>query len=191
MGDVVRTTREVLLGPVRLAWWRDRLEELDGGSAAPAEPRLQAAIRELLPRGVSGRDLAGLESGWLRLLDPFPWTPETGEAIWLRGNLLFGLGARLLGQADQHIQNAGGLWALNDVARYCSDPASRAMLSGQARRIAGGMAGVRFPARLRPLSMLAALAVRDCRASEPVEAEGTCARALAALRHRWTGRLPR
>ena len=67
MGDVVRTTKEPLLGPIRLAWWRERLEELDDDGTAPAEPRLQQAAAELIPRGVTGRELAALESGWLRM----------------------------------------------------------------------------------------------------------------------------
>jgi 15-cis-phytoene synthase len=189
MGDVVRTTSEPMLGPIRLAWWRERLEELDGG--APAEPRLQAVASALIPRGIAARDLAGLEGGWLRLFDPFPWTAETSEAIWFRGNLLFGLGARVLGASDPRTQGAGGLWALVDAARHCSDTASRTMLMDQARTFARGLGGARFVARLRPLSMLAALAIRDCGRGEPFEPEGTPSRAAAMLRHRLTGRLPR
>ena len=189
MGEVVRTTHEPMLGPIRLAWWRERLEELDKGGGAPAEPRLQQVESELLPRGVSGRDLAALEPGWLRLFDPFPWDPETSEAIWLRGNLLFGIGARLLGGPHEQLQAAGGLWALVDVARHCSDQASRAMLLKQARGFAQRLGGTRFAAPLRPLSMLTALAVRDCSRGDPLEAEGTPARAAAMLRHRLSGRL--
>jgi phytoene synthase len=191
MGDVVRTTQEPMLGPIRLAWWRERLEELDAGAPAPAEPHLQAVEQELLPRRVSGRDCAALEGGWLRLFDPFPWGIETSEAIWFRGNLLFGLGARVLGQADERIQAAGGLWALADAARHCSDPQSRAMLLDQARTFARGLGGARFATVLRPLSMLATLAVRDCRRGEPFDVEGTPGRAAAMLRHRLTGRIPR
>jgi len=191
MGEVVRTTHEPMLGPIRLAWWRERLEELEVSGPTPAEPRLQAVARELLPRGVSGRDLAGLENGWLRLFDPFPWTAEVGEAIWLRGNLLFGTGARLLAKPDERIQAGGGLWALIDAARHCSDAASRAMLLAQARAVARGLGGARIAPPLRPLSMLAALAIRDCRGGEPFEPEGTPARALAMLSHRLSGRLPR
>ena len=191
MGDVVRSTKEPMLGPIRLAWWRERLEELDEGGAAPAEPRLQAVARELIPRGVTGRELAALESGWLRLFDPFPWTVQTSEAIWFRGNLLFGLGARILGRADERIQGAGGLWALVDAARHCTDGESRATLVQQARTFARGLVGVRFPGLLRPLSMLAALAARDCRRGEPFEREGTPGRAAAMLRHRLSGRIPR
>src|SRR4051812_31202532 len=191
MGDVVRTTKEAMLGPIRLAWWRERLEDLDAGVSAPAEPRLVAVERHLLPRGVRGRDIAALESAWLRLFDPFPWTAETGEAIWFRGNLLFGLAAKVLAMTDARIQEAGGLWALDDAARHCSDAASRAMLMAQAQSFARKLSGERFPTALRPLSVLAALAIRDCRRGEPFEAEGTPGRAAAMLRHRFTGRLPK
>jgi phytoene synthase len=190
MGDVVRTTREMLLGPVRLAWWRERLEELDAGISAPAEPRLVAVERHLLPRGVSGRDLARLEGGWLRLFDPFPWGAETSEAIWFRGNLLFGLGGRVVDQHDPRIQSAGGLWALADAARHCSDRQSRTLLLDQSRTFARSLGGERFPTALRPLSALTAVAIRDARRGEPIEAEGTPGRAAAMLRHRFTGRLP-
>ena len=190
MGDVVRTTREPQLGPIRLAWWREQLELLDAASA-PAEPRLQEAQRELLPRGVTGRDLAALEGGWLRLFDPFPWDVATSEAIWFRGNLLFGLAARALGRADENIQAAGGLWALVDAARNCSDATSRAMLLNQARTFARGSGTVRYPAVLRPLSMLAAVAIRDVRRGEPFEPEGTPPRAATMFLHRLNGRLPR
>jgi 15-cis-phytoene synthase len=191
MGDVVRSTKEPMLGPIRLAWWRERLDELDDGTGAPAEPRLQAVERELLPRGISGNDIAGLEEGWLRLFDPFPWGIDTSEAIWLRGNLLFGLGARVLGDPGEQIQEAGGLWALVDVARHLSDAGSREMLLSQARAFARGLAGSRFVSKVRPLSMLTALAMRDCKRSEPFEAEGSPRRVAAMLRHRFSGRLPR
>lgn len=180
-----------MLGAVRLAWWRERLEALDSGTPAPSEPRLEAVGRELIPRGVSGSDLASLETGWLRLFDPFPWTLETSEAIWLRGNLLFGLGARLLGGADEQIHAAGGIWALIDAARHVSDAPSRDMLLGQGRKFARTLAGSRFPVSLRPLAALAALAIRDARRGEPFGREGTPGRVAAMVRQRLIGRLPR
>src|SRR5690242_2134587 len=150
MGDVVRTTKEPMLGPIRLAWWRERLEELDEGQT-PAEPRLRAVQRELGPRGVAGHDLAGLEGGWLGPFDPFPWTAETSEAIWVRGNLLFGLGSRVLGRMDERVQAAGGLWTLVDAARHCSDAESRRMLIDQARKFGRSLGRGRFPPALRSL----------------------------------------
>ena len=83
------------LGAIRLAWWREALERVDGGSPPP-EPRLQAVASELLPRGISGQDLAALEDGWAALLDDEP----DSERIAARGTKLFVIGARLLGADD-------------------------------------------------------------------------------------------
>ena len=175
MGDVVRTTSEPMIGQIRLAWWRERLEELDQGVHAPAEPRLLAAERELLPRGLKGRDLAALERGWVGLFDPFPWDAGNAELIWFRGRQLFALAAELLAKTDDVIEGVGGIWALMDVARHCSDAQSREMLIAQATIFARGLDGVRVPRSLRPLSMLAMLTMESG--------------ALAMMKHRLTGRL--
>lgn len=191
MGEVVRSTREPLLGPIRLAWWRERLEEMDEGKAVPAEPRLQGVTEFLIPVGIRGRDLAGLERGWLGLFDPFPWDAGIGEAIWFRGRQLFAAAAQAAGHStNDDIEEAGGIWAMVDVARHCSDLQSREMLLDQARTFARRLGGVRVPAKLRPISMLAALAIRDCRRGEPFEREGSPRRAVSMFRHRLTGRLP-
>lgn len=177
-----------MLGQIRLAWWRERLEELDSGADVPAEPRLQAVQRELVARGLRGSDLARFERGWVALFDPFPWDIGTAEAIWFRGRQLFAAGAQLLARTDDAIEAAGGLWALVDGARHCSDADSRAMLMEQARTFARGLGGARFPAAVRPLSMLAALAIRDCHGGATFEPEGTPARAAAMVFHRITGK---
>ena len=187
MGDVVRTTSEPMVGQIRLAWWRERLEDLDSGQPAPPEPRLLAVERELLPRGVKGSDLAGLERGWLSLFDPFPWDIGTAEAVWFRGRLLFAMAAQQLATTDDAIEGAGGLWALVDAARHCSDAPSREMLLVQARTFAKALRGVRFSAAMRPLSGLSVLAARDL-AGPPFEQEGTPGRAAALFIHRVTGR---
>jgi phytoene synthase len=191
MADVLRTTSEPMVGQIRLAWWRERLEELDGGQPAPPEPRLLAVERELLPLGVKGRDIAKLERGWVALFDPFRWDVGTAEAIWFRGRLLFALAAQLVARTDDAIEGAGGLWALVDAARHCSDERSRQMLLSQARTFARGLGGARFPRSLRPLSMLAVMAARDVAGGAPFEAEGTPARAYQMLMYRVTGRFPR
>ena len=190
MGDVLRTTSEPQLGEIRLAWWRERLEELDS-RPPPAEPRLLAVTAELISRGIEGREVATLANGWRRLFDPFPWDIGVAEAVWFRGRYLFALGARILAQPDDAIEGAGGLWALVDAARHCSDADSRHLLLNQARTFARGLAGARFAPALRSLSLLGALAIRDCRRGEPFETEGTPGRALTMARHRLTGRFPR
>ena len=71
MADVVVRSTQPALAAIKLAWWRERLEELDQGKV-PAEPRLQAAAKELVPRGITGAELAGLEDGWAALLEELP-----------------------------------------------------------------------------------------------------------------------
>lgn len=176
MADVVAKSTDPALGRIKLAWWRERLEDLDKGGP-PAEPRLQQAAAELLPNNVKGRELAELEAGWATLLDAQP----SAELVARRGSTLFAAGGRLLGSEDAFLADAGALHALASVGRrglpelLRSAPAYRDRLRGH-----------RFDRRLRPLTMLARAAVRDLGIEEP---EGARARALAMLAHRWSGRI--
>jgi len=172
MADVVVQSTQPALGAIKLAWWRERLEELDEGKM-PAEPRLQAVAAELLPRGISGADLAGLEQGWLELLQELP-DPE--RAIE-RGALLFSLAARLVGgQPPDFLAAAGRLYAAGTLQRLGLVP--------QGAWAVTPMKVV--PRNFRRLTGLAALAKRDL---DRREGEATPARAWALLRHRLTGRL--
>ena len=181
MGDVVARSTQPALGAVKLAWWRDRLEELDEG-AVPAEPRLRAAAEQLLTRGIGGGELALLEDGWATLLEEQVDTERVAE----RGALLFRLGARLLGAEDMKIGDAGALYALVFVGRrgvpelleHCAGPKAK-------------LARHRFAKTLRPLTALARLAARDLEKGPPFEAEGTPPRLAAMLRHRWSGIISR
>jgi len=169
MGDVVAKATEPALAAIKLAWWRERLEELDAGKV-PAEPRLQSAADELLSRSVSGASLAQLEDGWAALLeaDPDP------ERVAVRGEKMFRLASSLLGISDPGIELAG---RFHSLVRLGHRPPLPRELEGYV-----------FPRALRPLSALAALAVRDVR-RPTAEPEGTPGRALALLRHRLTGRI--
>jgi 15-cis-phytoene synthase len=167
-----------------MAWWRERLDDLSATGASPAEPRLSAVAAELLPLGVTGAELTQLEDAWLPLLDPFPWGERQARGLELRGRILFGIGAKLLGSTTGGAESAGALWSLVDAAQHCSDARSRTMLAQEARRLAGDAAQP-MPRALRPLTVLAALAIVDLR-----DGSGT-RRVAAALRHRLTGTLPR
>ena len=178
LGDVVAKATEPALAAIKLAWWRERLEELDAGKA-PAEPRLQAAALELLPRGLTGGELAQLEEGWGAML----YDPPDGALLAERGARLFQIGARLLDVAfdDDTIGAAGRLFAGVDAARR----GFLDLVPGSA-----GSGGLRIARRTRPLTALAALAARDVRrGGPPFEPEATPGRAWTLLRHRWTGRL--
>ena len=171
LGDVVASSTQPALGAIRLAWWRDALERLDT-NPPPAEPRLQAVAAELLPRGVSGVDLARISEGWAALFDE----ERDVEAIGARGAALFAVGARLLGSDDPQVAEAGRYYAIADVARR-----------GLAPVLPNTIAPLRFARALRPLTGLARLGARDLRHGEPFEPEATPSRAAALLHHRWFG----
>jgi len=175
MADVVVRSTQPALAAIKLAWWRERLEDLDQGKV-PAEPRLQDAARELLPRGITGASLAQLEDGWTALLEE---VPDAGRAL-NRGAVLFGLGTRLLG-ADidgRTISRVGTLYAVADLRR-------RGL--GEFQMPETG--NLKVPRWARPLTSLAALAARDMKRGETLEPEATPGRAWTLLRHRLTGRL--
>lgn len=177
MGDVVARATQPALGAVKLAWWRERLEEVDQGMV-PAEPRLRAVAEHLLPRAVSGAELAALEDGWATLLEEQVEPQRIAE----RGALLFGFGGRLLGADDEKLADAGGLVALVSVVRRGLPD-----LLDRARDYERPLVRHRFARSLRPLTALARLAVRDRRSGPPFEPEGAPPRVAAMLRHRWSG----
>src|SRR4051794_19686278 len=178
MGDVVARSSEPTLAAIKLAWWRERLEELDQ-ERVPAEPRLRAAATELLPRGISGTELAALESGWAALLEQ---EPDPNLALG-GGETLFRLAARLFTpNPPAMVETAGGIYSAGHLVRLGLAP-NGSFVTPETSRI---------PRMFRPLTGLAALAARDLRRESTLfEAEATPARAWALLRHRLTGRLDR
>lgn len=174
MGAVVAGASQPTLGAIKLAWWRAALERLDE-APPPGEPRLHAVARELLPRGISGAELAGIEDGWAALLDEkIDW-----QRVATRGERLFVLAGRLLGADDAGLAEAGRIFALGDAARR-GFAVSHDLIASTRRRLRP----TRFAGKLRPLTALTCLALRD-----PHEPEATPARAFALLRHRFTGRI--
>lgn len=165
-----------------MAWWRERLEQLDQ-SAPPAEPRLQDVRGELTPRGISGAHLSKLEDGWLPLLDPFPWGEAQIQGLRHRGSLLFGISAQILGGNASDAEDAGALWSLVDGATRCSEAESRAALCDAARQALAAVPA-RLPQQIRPITVLAALAAYDLRPG------GRLGRVGAALSHRLRGTIP-
>ncbi|MBV9884347.1 MAG: hypothetical protein JO276_15160 [Sphingomonadaceae bacterium] len=185
LGAVLATGTQPMVSRIRLAWWREALERLDA-APAPGEPVLQALAAAVLPAGVSGAALAGMEEGWAALLDDGPLHPEVLRVYaGKRGGLLFRLSAILLG-GDAEVEPAGARWALVDLARHSSkrDDAEAAMQA--AAEIPQEPA---LPKVLRPLAMLSLLARRDlARGGPPFERQGAPARMARLLGYRLTGR---
>jgi len=187
LGAALGGGSEPLIARIKLAWWREALEKLDR-EKAPAEPTLRALAEHVVPT-VSGADLAGLEEGWSVLTGQDPLSPDDLDLYAGRGRLLFRFSAALLGDGPGvEVERAGEVWALVDLARHSGAPDAASALEEARRRMAAAEAW-RWPARLRPLGMLHALARRDAaRGLQPMEPQGSPGRMARMLRHRFTGR---
>ena len=189
LGQVLAGGREPLISQIKLAWWRDSLEKLDR-EGAPGEPVLEALAASVIPHGVTGAALSGMEEGWTILLSQEPLTTEElGSYAASRGALLFRCAAAILGgELTPEMERAAEGWALADLARH-SNPADAKLSTEAARERFGALPSFRWPAPLRPLGMLAALAQRDVeRGGGEPEQPGAPGRMLRMLRHRLTGR---
>jgi phytoene synthase len=188
LASLVWRAKEPTIGLMRLVWWRDALAALDE-RPPPGEPLLHAAAA-LRPDRIAGHELAAMVEGWEVLLDDPDWTAETMELhARLRGAALFGLVGRVLGREHERIEAAGEGWALADLARQASDPATAEWLLAMAeapldKGITGG-----WPHNLRVLGMLAVLAREDVRRGHgALRPPASRWRLLRLLAHRWTGR---
>lgn len=183
LAEIVSTSTDPQLGAIRLAWWRDRLDELDTKGPVAGEPRLSAIDRHLMPV-TNGARLSTIATSWMPLLDPFPWGQTVADGLRERGELVFGVGAEILQTSAKQAEPAGALWSLADGAFHCSDPQSREFLLGEARA-AIPQVPRKMPRDLRPLTVLAALAAHD------VLHSGRLTRVAAAMNHRLFGSIPR
>ena len=186
LGAVLAGGREPMISRIKLAWWRDSLEQLDL-APPPAEPVLQDVAALVLPC-VPGHELAGMEEGWAVLLAEEGLTsPEFDRYGALRGGSLFSFSARLLGvPLTGPLEQAGEGWALADLARHSAKADAEAAFAAARERF---QRRERWPAALRPLGMLAALARRDAeRGLERLEPPGAPPRVARMLRHRLIGR---
>lgn len=158
LARILRTTREPIVGQMRLTWWHEALTRLDS-APPPAEPVLQALAQQVLPRGISGARLAVMIDGWEALLDA-----ETLEDAAIaryadaRGGALFAMAGEVLGARDSDPVAPGGRgWALADLARHLSDRAvAEHVLDLAAASLDAGRA--RWSRAARPLGALARIA---------------------------------
>ncbi|PZQ58970.1 MAG: hypothetical protein DI544_12325 [Sphingomonas taxi] len=184
LGAILRSTREPLIGQMRLTWWHEALAALDTASA-PAEPLLQALAQHVVP-SIGGAALARLVEGWEPLLEPTLDAAALDEHAGARGSRLFGAMAAVAGMEGAWIADAGRGWALADLARHLSEPA----VAAQARRLAREYLPIatnrHWPPRARAIGALVHLARMDI--MDAPRPPGHPARTARLLWHRVTGR---
>nr|ART35572.1 A40 [uncultured bacterium] len=178
LADIVRTTREPLIGQMRLTWWHDVVTDHAGikGRGDPLVDALrQAGITSALAALIS------LIDGWEVLLEAGELDDDAlTDFARARGGGLFRLLADGKGTAEW-IEDAGTVWALWDLSGHITD-------EGTARRalaLASGLLSAMPAARRRngkPLRIAFELARQDVMAGR---------RAPAALSPALYGRMLR
>ncbi|RZL83150.1 MAG: hypothetical protein EOP66_04150 [Sphingomonas sp.] len=160
LSGILRTTREPLVGQMRLTWWYEALTRLDT-ALPPAEPLLRELHATVLPAGVSGAMLAALTNGWDVLLEPALDDQAMTRFATQRGGRLFDLAGMVAMVADDRIGLAGEGWALADLALRVSTPSERdAARTLACERLDRALQG-RWPRRARTLGAMALTARSD------------------------------
>lgn len=156
LGRVLRSTREPMLGQLRLAWWREALARpLD---QQPPGELVLAALRAF---GDQRASLECLVDGWEALLGDAPLSQHhltlfatgRGEACAVLAEVLGEDGTT--GSARQ----AGSAWALAELAPRLSDPQERDYAAALIAQ--HPWENVALPRALRPLKLLHGLALRS------------------------------
>lgn len=184
LAAILRTTREPIVGQMRLTWWHDALSALDE-SAPPAEPVLEALARHVVPR-VAGRRLADLVEGWEALLEPTLDLAAVQAHATHRGGGLFTAMATIVGVDDPAVATAGAGWALADLAGHLEAPATADLARNLASETFAKVDAFRWPAPARAIGATARSAQLDLLAQP--KPRGHPARAARLLWLRVTGR---
>jgi phytoene synthase len=184
LSGIVATTREPLVGQMRLTWWYEALLALDA-APAPAHPVLRELQAHVLLRGVTGRMVAAMVDGWEALLDREPLDAGRLDAYAEgRGAQLFAVAATMIGAPGNDALNAAGRgWALADLAGHLSDAGEAAAARAEADRALAQAFETRWSRPLRALGALSLLARADIAGTPP----GSPRRVARLLRHRLTG----
>jgi phytoene synthase len=176
LGQAFKTTSEVGLIQIRLAWWRDQIDE-----SHTREPLIVALNDMIRSHDVSAEMLKKIIDGWAVLLDDPPYDEAALlEYARLRGASLFAVAAQI-GRCTT--SDAAGIgWALTDFARHCSDEGSAKRAMVLARDHLRGDVAATLPKPLRAFAILTRFAQGNChRALDQQRVAGSPYRIIQAI----------
>lgn len=152
LAGIVRHSHEPMLAQLRLAWWREQLQQ-DGSAWPEGEPLLTAL------RSWDGKHAAliPLVDAWEGMTGVAPLAAEVFEKLAeARAE-----GFAALSDGNAEALRLGKNWALADLAARLTHPEEKATALALAR--AQDWRGASLPRALRPLTVLHGLAARALR----------------------------
>ncbi|WP_186266045.1 squalene/phytoene synthase family protein [Sphingorhabdus sp. SMR4y] len=162
LADIIRSTSEILIGQMRLTWWRDVLTK--PAAERPAGEPLVEQINHLEEKGANLAPLLTLLDGWEAMLEDFPWGDrEFDNYAVARGRGFFAFGLSDETALSDRQADLGQAWALWDFARHCSDAAMRQSAFDRCSAIVKSRGAPDFDRSGRPLSILCKLMIHDVR----------------------------
>lgn len=156
LAQIARTTREPLIGQMRLAWWHEAISD-PHATKGQGEPILDA-LRSSDAVGSPG--LLDMLDGWeVLIVEQALDRQSLGDYATGRGGGLF---HALAGDAEvpNWLIDAGAVWALWDLAGHVTDPglATQALILGKERLLP---TSPRWPRLWRPMRLAYSLARSD------------------------------
>jgi phytoene synthase len=121
LARVGETVTQPLIGEIRLAWWRDRIEDLFAGRPIPAQPTLQALAAPIAEGRLPQSLFEALIEARHLDLDAAPFADSTVLARYLDGTAgaVMGLAARALSPEAPltAVVQAGRAWGMAGLYR--------------------------------------------------------------------------
>ncbi|GGB86026.1 hypothetical protein GCM10011494_00380 [Novosphingobium endophyticum] len=176
LAGLLRNSREPMLAQLRLAWWRETLQQ-DGNAWPMGEPLL-AALRSWNGAHTA---LSALVDGWEALTGAAPLPQDAIEAMAAgRGEAFAALSAALNRPGESAAaRDLGRRWALADLAMRLGNDQERGTAAAMLEADSGGKP--RVSRALRPLLVLHGLAERRLATGEEAGARSPAA-LLKAMR---------
>nr|ART38503.1 G8 [uncultured bacterium] len=158
LADIVRTTREPLIGQMRLTWWHDVVTD-HAGIKGRGDPLVDA----LRQAGISASPAAliSLIDGWEVLLDAGELNDDALTAFAMaRGGGLFRLLADGKGTTEW-LENAGAVWALWDLSGHITNGGTARRALALARALLDAMPAAPQWRNSKPLRIAFGMARQD------------------------------
>jgi phytoene synthase len=149
-----------LIGEMRLAWWREALEEIAEGRPVRRHPAAMALAGAMRGRGLPREDLEALIDGRLRELAPWPLgEDEVTDYLDATAGCLMTLAARALaGEPPPDLRPLGRAWGLAGLLRRGGRLPAAWGAEDVRRRIGSELAAARSELRRLPVAAFPAVA---------------------------------